>query len=170
MKITIEKIIIEGEIPEIKGLFSSEELTKGLTQHVKIQQPKTDDSAPKLQPKPKPEAKQQETPVEQPAPKVEAAAPKVEAAAQKEITNEDIRAAMERVRNKLEYGTPAPGEDKGPNEEADTTIHRDLTALFKDTAKRLGADKPSTLPQEKRAEFIEAINTFELHDGAVVPF
>ena len=104
---------------------------------------------------------------EAPAPEVEAPAeeaapepePEAEAEAEaeapaeaepKELTEQDIRDAMHRTRQRIE------GENY--KEETDSELykkfHRQLTAQFKQIAAFLGADKPSALPLEQRASFI----------------
>lgn len=175
MKITIEKIIIEGGPVEIKGLFTSEELANELTRHTQAKpQPEVihfnseDDTPENAETAPAATTETEAKPVA-PAPTSETPAEGAEKK-EKAITKEDIRAAMEAVRNKFEYGTPALGEAKGPNAEPDQQIHKNLTTLFKDTARRLGSERPSALPEEKRAEFIELINHFELHDDTIAPF
>ena len=86
-------------------------------------------------------------------------------------TTVDVRAAMQAVRNRLEYGPCEEGEEKGPNEDFDPAIHKQLNAAFKAEAKSLGYDKPSELPSEVIPTFIEHINNLHL-DGSnnVVPF
>lgn len=79
--------------------------------------------------------------------------PLVEASVQqpgKELTEEDIRAAMHRTRQRFE------GEDYKNNtdSEAYKKYHKQLTGVFKQIAVVLGADKPSALPADRRASFI----------------
>ena len=92
------------------------------------------------QPKPEPEAKKEE------APKAEA---KKEAApANKEYTEVDVRAAMERTRKRIE------GDDykENTNGEKYKKYHRQLTANFKNIAALLGSEKPSALPSSELRE------------------
>jgi hypothetical protein len=80
---------------------------------------------------------------EQPAP--------VEAPA-KELTEVDVREAMDRCRKRIE------GEDYKENTSSEgyKKWHRQLTSWFKNTSAALGADKPSALPDhDSRAAFIE---------------
>lgn len=93
------------------------------------------------QPKPEPEAKKEEA-----APKAEA---KKEAApANKEYTEVDVRAAMERTRKRIE------GDDykENTNGEKYKKYHRQLTAEFKNIAALLGSEKPSALPSSELRE------------------
>ena len=93
------------------------------------------------QPKPEPEAKKEEE-----ASKAEA---KKEAApANKEYTEVDVRAAMERTRKRIE------GDDykENTNGEKYKKYHRQLTAEFKNIAALLGSEKPSALPSSELRE------------------
>ena len=93
------------------------------------------------QPKPEPEAKKEEA-----APKAEA---KKEAApANKEYTEVDVRAAMERTRKRIE------GDDykENTNGEKYKKYPRQLTAEFKNIAALLGSEKPSALPSSELRE------------------
>ena len=93
------------------------------------------------QPKPEPEAKKEEA-----APKAEA---KKEAApANKEYTEVDVRAAMERTRKRIE------GDDykENTNGEKYKKYHRQLTAEFKNIAALIESEKPSALPSSELRE------------------
>lgn len=94
------------------------------------------------QPKPEPEAKKEE----EAAPKAEAK--KEEAPANKEYTEVDVRAAMERTRKRIE------GDDykENTNGEKYKKYHRQLTAEFKNIAALLGSEKPSALPSSELRE------------------
>ena len=72
-------------------------------------------------------------------------------AEQKPLTAEDVRAAMHATRQRIE------GEDykENTNGELYKKYHKPLTAQFKNIAALLGADKPSALPPDKIASFIE---------------
>lgn len=126
-----------------------------------VAKPKT--TKPKAE-KPAPVAEPQQpttTPTVAPEPaREEAKAPSIE----------DVRAAMQAVRDRLEYGTPEEGQAKGPATEADQSIHRQLTKTFKEISKTLGADKPSELPNSQYGEFINRIGGLSVYDGNVVPF
>lgn len=103
--------------------------------------------------------------------KAEEAAPQDEGQAeaqaeQKPLTAEDVRAAMHVTRQRIE------GEDYKENTNGDLykKYHKPLTAQFKNIAALLGAEKPSALPPDKIANFIEQCN--ELHimeDGTIGP-
>ena len=103
--------------------------------------------------------------------KEEEAAPKDEGqdeaqAEQKPLTAEDVRAAMHATRQRIE------GEDYKENTNGDLykKYHKPLTAQFKNIAALLGAEKPSALPPDKIASFMEQCD--ELHvmeDGTIGP-
>ncbi len=176
MKISIREIIIEGTAPEIKGLFSSsQELTAEIVNTCSAATATATETK-ETDPKPEetekvtaPAAEPADAPAAAPA-EEEEAKPKAATPAEGKISNEDVREAMEKVRLKFEYGTPAPGEDKGPNEEMDETIHKALTKAFKQAAKACGSDKPSTLDEDKRADFINTIRNLSIVDGQFIPF
>lgn len=100
-------------------------------------------------------------------PQSEAAAPAeaAEPAAEpKSYTAGDVRAAMDRCRKRIE------GEDyaKDTSSEGYKKYHKQLTALFKNEAQLLGADKPSNLPDDKRELFINSIDKVDLlEDGTI---
>ena len=99
--------------------------------------------------------------------KAEEAAPQNEGQAeaeQKPLTAEDVRAAMHKTRQRIE------GEDYKENTdgEAYKKYHKPLTAQFKNIAALLGADKPSALPPDKIADFIEQCNGLQImEDGTI---
>lgn len=101
--------------------------------------------------------------------KAEEAAPKDEGQAeaqaeQKPLTAEDVRAAMHATRQRIE------GEDYKENTNGDLykKYHKPLTAQFKNIAALLGADKPSALPSDKIANFIEQCNGLQImEDGTI---
>lgn len=119
------------------------------------------------EPQPKPEvenpqaeaaAPQTEQPAAEPAP-AEPAAPAEQPAQNKEYTEVDVRAAMHKVRQRIE------GENykEQPDSEGYKTWHKRLTAWFKNTAALCGAEKPSALPDsESRAKFIAACDAVEI--------
>lgn len=103
---------------------------------------------PQPAPEPKPFA---EAPVQQP---------------EKELTEEDIRAAMHRTRQRFE------GEDYKENtdSEAYKKYHKQLTGMFKQIAAVLGADKPSALPADMRASFIAECDALIIDEkGFIAP-
>lgn len=85
-------------------------------------------------------------------------------AEQKPLTAEDVRAAMHATRQRIE------GEDykENTNGELYKKYHKPLTAQFKNIAALLGADKPSALPSDKIADFIEQCNGLQImEDGTI---
>lgn len=102
---------------------------------------------------------------EQEKAKAEEAAPQDEGQAeQKPLTAEDVRAAMHATRQRIE------GEDYKENTNGDLykKYHKPLTAQFKNIAALLGADKPSALPSDKIANFIEQCGELKiLKDGTI---
>ncbi len=85
-------------------------------------------------------------------------------AEQKPLTAEDVRAAMHVTRQRIE------GEDykENTNGELYKKYHKPLTAQFKNIAALLGADKPSALPPDKIADFIERCNGLRImEDGTI---
>lgn len=85
-------------------------------------------------------------------------------AEQKPLTAEDVRAAMHVTRQRIE------GEDykENTNGELYKKYHKPLTAQFKNIAALLGADKPSALPSDKIADFIEQCNDLQImEDGTI---
>ena len=108
---------------------------------------------------PEPEAQQ---PADAPKPFAEAPVQQPE----KELTEEDIRAAMHRTRQRFE------GEDYKENtdSEAYKKYHKQLTAQFKQIAVVLGADKPSALPADKRVAFIAECDALIIDEkGFIAP-
>ena len=103
--------------------------------------------------------------------KAEEAAPKDEGQAeaqaeQKPLTAEDVRAAMHATRQRIE------GEDYKENTNGDLykKYHKPLTAQFKNIAALLGAEKPSALPPDKIASFIEQCDELRvMDDGTIGP-
>lgn len=104
---------------------------------------------------------------EQEEAKAEEAAPQDEGQAeaeQKPLTAEDVRAAMHVTRQRIE------GEDYKENTNGDLykKYHKPLTAQFKNIAALLGADRPSALPPDKIASFIEQCGELKiLKDGTI---
>ncbi len=100
----------------------------------------------------------EETPTDQPEPQPE---PEAEAeTANRELTEEDVREAMHKVRQRIE------GENYKENTDSENykKYHRVLTQTFKNISALLGSDKPSTLPADKRADFIGEINALVVND------
>lgn len=106
---------------------------------------------------------------EQEEAKAEEAAPQDESQAEAEekpLTAEDVRAAMHKTRQRIE------GEDykENTNGEAYKKYHKPLTATFKNIAALLGAEKPSALPPDKIASFMEQCDELRvMEDGTIGP-
>ena len=105
--------------------------------------------------KPEVENKQEEAAVAQtepPAAEPAPAEPAEQPAQNKEYTEVDVRAAMHKVRQRIE------GENykEQPDSEGYKKWHKVLTGWFKNTAAFCGAEKPSALPDSKsRYQFIQ---------------
>lgn len=109
-------------------------------------------------------AEQEEAKAEEAAPQDEGQAKDQAEAEQKPLTAEDVRAAMHVTRQRIE------GEDykENTNGELYKKYHKPLTAWFKNIAALLGADKPSALPSDKIANFIEQCNGLQImEDGTI---
>ena len=109
-------------------------------------------------------AEQQEAKAEEAAPQDEGQAKAQAEAEQKPLTAEDVRAAMHATRQRIE------GEDYKENTNGDLykKYHKPLTAQFKNIAALLGADKPSALPPDRIANFIERCGELKiLKDGTI---
>lgn len=107
---------------------------------------------------------QEEAKAEEAAPQDEGQAKAQAEAEQKPLTAEDVRAAMHKTRQRIE------GEDykENTNGEAYKKYHKPLTAQFKNIAALLGADKPSALPSDKIANFIEQCDGLQImEDGTI---
>ena len=91
----------------------------------------------------------------QPEPQAEA-----EAETNRELTEEDVREAMHKVRQRIE------GENYKENTDSENykKYHRVLTQTFKNISALLGSDKPSTLPADQRAAFINEINALVVNE------
>lgn len=82
----------------------------------------------------------------------------------KELTEQDIREAMRRTRQRIE-GENYKDETDG---ELYQKYHRQLTSQFKNIAALLGADKPSALPADKREQFIRECDDLIIgEDGTI---
>lgn len=109
-------------------------------------------------------AEQEEAKAEEAAPQNESQA-KTEAE-EKPLTAEDVRAAMHKTRKRIE------GEDYLENTKGDLykKYHKPLTATFKNIAALLGAEKPSALPPDKIASFMEQCDELRvMEDGTIGP-
>lgn len=109
-------------------------------------------------------AEQEEAKAEEAAPQNEGQAKDQAEAELKPLTAEDVRAAMHVTRQRIE------GEDYKENTNGDLykKYHKPLTAQFKNIAALLGAEKPSALPPDKIADFIEQCNGLQImEDGTI---
>lgn len=98
---------------------------------------------------------EEETPADQPETQ-----PEAEAETNRELTEEDVREAMHKVRQRIE------GENYKENTDSENykKYHRVLTQTFKNISALLGSDKPSTLPADQRAAFINEINALVVNE------
>lgn len=109
------------------------------------------------EPQPAPEPEPQETAAPEPT--------QTEQAGQKEYTEVDVRAAMDRTRRRIE------GENykEKTDSEGYKRWHRTLTGWFKNTAAMFGAEKPSALPDsESRAKFIACCDAVTVKNDELV--
>lgn len=126
-------------------------------------------------PQPKPEVANKPTedkaetdkdaPEPQPTTEPEPEPTQTEQAGQKEYTEVDVRAAMDRTRRRIE------GENykEKTDSEGYKRWHRQLTAWFKNTAAMFGAEKPSALPDsESRAKFIACCDAVTVKNDELV--
>lgn len=134
---------------------------------VQQQESKTDEAPQPVEvinPEPTPEPEKEEATAKEAAPEPEAPAE------EKEYTEVDVRAAMERTRKRIE------GEDYKENTSSEKykKYHRQLTAEFKNIAAFLGSEKPSALPtSELRKNFCNQCDELILEDGEItrkIPF
>lgn len=120
------------------------------------------------EPQPKPEV---ENPQAEPAvpqteqPAAEPTATAEQPAQSKEYTEVDVRAAMHRVRQRIE------GENykEQPDSEGYKKWHKVLTGWFKKTAAFCGAEKPSALPDsQSRYQFIQCCEHVKVENDELV--
>ena len=110
------------------------------------------------EPQPKPEVENQAA---EPAP----AEPAEQPAQNKEYTEVDVRAAMHKVRQRIE------GENykEQPDSEGYKKWHKVLTGWFKNTAAFCGAEKPSALPDsQSRYQFIQCCEHVKVENDELV--
>lgn len=127
------------------------------TQRASKQQPVVENP----EPQPGTEAK---TEAPEPAP-AEPAAPAEQPAQNKEYTEVDVRAAMHKVRQRIE------GENykEQPDSEGYKKWHKVLTGWFKNTAAFCGAEKPSALPDsQSRYQFIQCCEHVKVENDELV--
>jgi len=106
------------------------------------------------------EAPATDAPVDQQEEETPADQPEAEAETNRELTEEDVREAMHKVRQRIE------GENYKENTDSENykKYHRVLTQTFKNISALLGSDKPSTLPADQRAAFINEINALVVNE------
>ena len=112
----------------------------------------------------KPRKSKSDTAAPEPAPASEAEAAPAEDEKPKELTEEDVRAAMHRTRTRIE------GEDYKENTDGEKyqKYHKQLTANFKNISALLDADKPSALPADKRESFIKQCDELVIGDDGFI--
>lgn len=124
------------------------------------------------EPQPKPEVENQQAsgqdataPIEQQVAEPAPAAPAEQPAQNKEYTEVDVRAAMHKVRQRIE------GENykEQPDSEGYKKWHKVLTGWFKNTAVFCGAERPSTLPDSNsRYNFIQRCENVKVVNDELV--
>ena len=119
------------------------------------------------EPQPKPEVENPQAAAapqtEQPA--AEPAAPAEQPAQNKEYTEVDVRAAMHKVRQRIE------GENykEQPDSEGSKKWHKVLTGWVMNTAAFCGAEKPSALPDsDSRYKFIQCCENVKVENDELV--
>ena len=104
-------------------------------------------------------------PAEQQAEEHAPAEPAEQPAQSKEYTEVDVRAAMHKVRQRIE------GENykEQPDSEGYKKWHKVLTGWFKNTAAFCGAEKPSALPDsQSRYQFIQCCEHVKVENDELV--
>ena len=104
-------------------------------------------------------------PAEQQAEEPAPAEPAEQPAQKKEYTEVDVRAAMHKVRQRIE------GENykEQPDSEGYKKWHKVLTGWFKNTAAFCGAEKPSALPDsQSRYQFIQCCERVKVVNDELV--
>ena len=117
------------------------------------------------QPKPEVENPQAAAAPQTAQPAAEPAAPAEQPAQNKEYTEVDVRAAMHKVRQRIE------GENykEQPDSEGYKKWHKALTGWFKNTAAVCGAEKPSALPDSgSRYMFIQCCENVKVENDELV--
>lgn len=119
-----------------------------------------EEKEPLPEPEPTPEPTAEPEPVPEPT-----AEPEPAAAPAKELTEADVRDAIDRCRRRIE------GEDYETNAKSEgrKKYHNALSTWFRQTAELIGGiNKPSKLPAEKREAFVrECERAVILEDGTI---
>ena len=154
-----------GVTPELTALINAV-LSKKSQPAVASLEPAPEAAPAPVEEKParKPRKSKSDTAAPEPAPASEAEAAPAEDEKPKELTEEDVRAAMHRTRTRIE------GEDYKENTDGEKyqKYHKQLTANFKNISALLGADKPSALPADKRESFIKQCDELEIGDDGTI--
>ena len=130
--------------------------------------PKPSKRAKQVEKEPQPEVENQQVepaPEEQQAEVPAPAEPAEQPAQNKEYTEVDVRAAMHKLRQRIE------GENykEQPDSEGYKKWHKVLTGWFKNTAAFCGAEKPSALPDsQSRYQFIQCCEHVKVENDELV--
>lgn len=159
VKIVIELTASEPLLAAVRSLVAG----PGAPMPLPAPAPEKTESAPAHVPAPEPTPEPEAAPA--PAPEPEAQPATAAQSAGKNPTTADVRAAMERTRQRLEY-------PNGPEAERDEQLHRECTAFFKQFAEEIGGTKPSQLPADLRGKFIERLENLQAVSGEIqeLPF
>jgi len=152
-----------AEKPEANWLSmqKSRRLQKGLVEKGEAVQGVLPAEEPKVAKVEEPKAEKVEEPkADKP---VEAKVETAAAPSAKKVTVQDVRAAMDRARTRIEGEGYKDLNPKHP-------LHNALTSEFKGIAALLGADKPSELPEEDRATFVKECDLLGEEEGKIVKF
>lgn len=161
VKIVIELTASEPLLAAVRSLVAG----PGAPMPLPAPAPEKTESAPAPAPAPEPAPEPEAQPAPEPAPETETQPAPAAQSAGKNPTAADVRAAMERTRQRLEY-------PNGPEAERDEQLHRECTAYFKQFAEEIGGTKPSQLPADLRGKFIERLENLQAVNGEIqeLPF
>ena len=150
---------VTDEVVQLVTAILQNRTTVGVVEQPAIEAPteKTPRGRSKKTADPKPAETATDQPEETHDPEPE---PEEEDPGKKELTEEDVREAMDRTRRRIE------GEDYKENTAGELykKYHKQLTATFKNISALLGSDKPSALPADKRADFISECDLLIVND------
>ena len=150
---------VTDEVVQLVTAILQNRTTVGVVEQPAIEAPteKTPRGRSKKTADPKPAETTTDQPEETHDPEPE---PEAEDPGKKELTEEDVREAMDRTRRRIE------GEDYKENTAGELykKYHKQLTATFKNISALLGSDKPSALPADKRADFISECDLLIVND------
>lgn len=154
VKIVIELTASEPLLAAVRSLVAG----PGAPMPLPAPAPEKTESAPAHVPAPEPTPEPETQPA--PAPEPEAQPAPAAQSTGKNPTTADVRAAMERTRQRLEY-------PNGPEADRDEQLHRECTAFFKQFAEEIGGTKPSQLPADLRGKFIERLENLQEVNGEI---